>query len=44
MIYGTKRELVSQITGVELLRIVLDAAQARVIGKLIRDLLYMNDL
>ena len=46
-VYAThraKRELVSQIAVVESPRMALDAAQARVIGKLIRDPSYMDDL
>ena len=34
----------SQIAGVESLRMALDAVQARVMGKLMRDLLYMDEL
>ena len=42
--HGSKRELVSQIAGVESPRMVLDAAQARMMGKLMRDLSYMYDV
>ena len=42
--YGSRRELVSQIAGVESPRMALDAAQARVMGKLIGDPSYMDDL
>ena len=41
---GSKRDLVSQIAGVESPRMALDAAQARVMGKIMRDSLYMDDL
>ena len=42
--HGSRRKLVSQIAGVESPRMALDTAQARVMGKLIKDPLYMDDL
>ena len=44
MTHGSRGDLVSQIAGVETSRIALDVAQARVMGKLIRDPSYMDDL
>ena len=44
MIHGSKRELISQTAGVEPPRMALDTAQARLMGKLMRDLSYMDDL
>ena len=44
MTHGSRRELVSQIAGVESTRMALDAVQARVMGKLIRDPSYMDNL
>ena len=41
---GSRRELVSQITRVESPRLSIDAVQARVMGKLIRDPSYIDDL
>ena len=42
--HESRRELVSQIAGVESPRMALDAAQARVMRKLMRDPLYMDNL
>ena len=42
--HGSKRELVSQIAGAESPKMALDITQARTIGKLRRDPLYMNEL
>ena len=42
--HGSRRELVSQIARIETSRMALDTAQARVMGKLMRDSLYMDDL
>ena len=42
--HGSRRELVSQIAGVESLRMALDAAQARVMEKVMRDPSYIDDL
>lgn len=44
MIHGSKIELVSQIVAVESPRIAVDAAHARLIGKMIRDTTAMGDL
>ena len=44
MTHGSRRELVSHIVEVESLRMALDAAQARVIGKLIKDPSYIDNL
>ena len=44
MIHGSRRELVSQIAAVESRRMALDAAQARVMGKLMRNPSYIDDL
>ena len=44
MTHGSRKELVSQIVGIESLRLALDAAQARVMGKLMRDSLCIDDL
>ena len=41
---GSKKELVSQIAGVESPRMALDAAQARLMGKIIRDTTALGDL
>lgn len=42
--HGSRRELVSQIAGVESLRMVLDTAQARLAGKMIKDPGALGDL
>jgi len=42
--HGSRRELVSQIAGVKSPRMALDAAQARMIGKIIRDPTAVGDL
>jgi len=44
VIYRSKIELVSQIAGVESLRMALDAAQARLMGKIMRDTTALGDL
>ena len=41
---GSKRELVSQLAGVESTKMALDAKQARVMGKLMRNQSCMDDL
>ena len=43
MTYGSRRKLVSLIAGVESPKIALDTAPASVMGKLIRDPLYIDD-
>jgi len=40
---GACKELVREITGVESPRMVLDIAQARLLGKMIRDLTTLGD-
>jgi len=42
--HGSKIELVSQIAGVESPRMALDAAQARLMGKIMRDTTALGDL
>ena len=42
--HGSRRELVSQIAEVESPRMALDTVQARVMGKLMRDPSYIDDL
>ena len=42
--YRSSRELVSQIVGAESPRMALDTVQARVMGKLMRDPSYINNL
>jgi len=42
--HGSKKELVSQIAGVESPRMALDAAQARLMGKIMRDTTALGDL
>jgi len=41
---GSKIELVSQIAGVESPKVALDAAQARLMGKIMRDTTTLEDL
>jgi len=41
---GSRKELVSEIAGVESPRMTLDAAQARLMGKMIRDSTALGDL
>ena len=44
LVKGARKELVSEIAGVESPRTVLDAAQARLLGKMMRDPTALGDL